>query len=60
MHVFDFLGLSSYNWKKRHVGGHHIFPNIMSDPDIQQSKVVKIYPQDSIGPCTGSNGSTCR
>ena len=47
MHVFDFLGLSSYNWKKRHVGGHHIFPNIMSyDPDIQQSKVVKIYPQD--------------
>lgn len=47
MLVFDFLGLSSYNWKKRHIGGHHIFPNIMSyDPDIQQSKVVKIYPQD--------------
>lgn len=47
MHVFDLLGLSSYNWKKRHVGGHHIFPNIIHhDPDIQQTRVVKIFPQD--------------
>lgn len=51
MHVFDTLGLSSYNWKKRHVGGHHIFPNIIHyDPDIQQTPVVKIFPQDAHRP----------
>ena len=47
MHVFDFLGLSSFNWKNRHVSGHHVYSNIMEyDPDIQQSAVVKIFPQD--------------
>ena len=47
MHVFDLLGLSSFNWKNRHVSGHHTFSNIMNyDPDIQQSAVVKIFPQD--------------
>jgi linoleoyl-CoA desaturase len=47
MYVFDFLGLSSFNWKNRHVAGHHVFSNIMDyDPDIQQSAVVKIFPQD--------------
>lgn len=47
MYIFDFLGLSSFNWKNRHVSGHHIYSNIMEyDPDIQQSAVVKIFPQD--------------
>ena len=47
MHIFDFLGLSSFNWKNRHVKGHHKYSNIMHyDPDIQQSVVVKIFPQD--------------
>ena len=47
MHIFDLLGLSSFNWKNRHVSGHHVFSNIMNyDPDIQQSAVVKIFPQD--------------
>ena len=47
MYIFDFLGLSSFNWKNRHVKGHHKYSNIMYyDPDIQQSNVVKIFPQD--------------
>ena len=47
MYIFDLLGLSSFNWKNRHVSGHHVFSNIMEyDPDIQQSVVVKIFPQD--------------
>ena len=51
MHIFDLLGLSSFNWKNRHVSGHHVFSNIMNyDPDIQQSAVVKIFPQDQRRP----------
>ena len=43
LHVFDLLGTNSFNWKNRHVGAHHLFPNIMDhDSDIQQSDVVKI------------------
>ena len=51
MYIFDLLGLSSFNWKNRHVKGHHVFSNIMEyDPDIQQSAVVKIFPQDKHRP----------
>ena len=47
LHVFDLLGTNSYNWKNRHIGAHHLFPNIMHyDSDIQQSNVVKIFPKD--------------
>ena len=47
MYIFDVLGLNSFNWKNRHVSGHHNYSNIMEyDPDIQQSPVVKIFPQD--------------
>lgn len=47
MYIFDLLGLSSFNWKNRHVSGHHVYSNIMEyDPDIQQSPIVKIFPQD--------------
>ena len=48
MYIFDLLGLSSFNWKNRHVKGHHQYSNIMHyDPDIQQSPIVKIFPQDT-------------
>ncbi len=47
LHVFDLLGTNSFNWKNRHVGAHHLYPNIMDyDSDIQQSSVVKIFPND--------------
>lgn len=47
LHVFDLLGTNSFNWKNRHVGAHHLYPNIMDyDSDIQQSNVVKIFPND--------------
>ena len=44
IHVFDLLGTNSYNWKNRHVGAHHLYPNIMNyDSDIQQTSIVKIF-----------------
>ena len=47
IHVFDLLGTNSYNWKNRHVGAHHLYPNVMNmDSDIQQTNVVKIFPSD--------------
>ena len=47
IHVFDLLGTNSFNWKNRHVGAHHLYPNIIDlDSDIQQSNVVKIFPKD--------------
>ena len=51
IHVFDLLGTNSYNWKNRHVGAHHLYPNIMNyDSDIQQTNVVKIFPKDKHQP----------
>lgn len=45
--VFEFLGINSYNWVNRHLGAHHLFPNVMDyDSDIQQTNVVKIFPKD--------------
>ena len=45
--VFEFLGTNSYNWVNRHLGAHHLFPNVMDyDSDIQQTNVVKIFPKD--------------
>ena len=60
MYIFDFLGLSSFNWKNRHVKGHHKYSNIMYyDPDIQQSKIVKIFVQDSSRSFHHINGYIC-
>lgn len=51
VHVFDLLGTNSYNWKNRHVGAHHLYPNIMDyDSDIQQTSIVKIFPKDKHKP----------
>lgn len=45
--VFDVLGTNSYNWVNRHLGAHHLFPNVMDyDSDIQQTEIVKIFPND--------------
>ncbi len=45
--VFDLLGTNAYNWVNRHLGAHHVYPNIMDyDSDIQQTSVVKIFPND--------------
>lgn len=45
--VFELLGTSSYNWVNRHLGAHHLFPNIINyDSDIQQTDIVKIFPED--------------
>ncbi len=47
LHVFELFGTSSKNWKHKHIFAHHKFPNIMGyDSDIQQSNVVKIFPND--------------
>jgi linoleoyl-CoA desaturase len=45
--IFELLGTNSFNWVNRHLGAHHVYPNIMNyDSDIQQTKVVKIFPKD--------------
>lgn len=45
--VFELLGTNSYNWVNRHLGAHHMFPNIMDyDSDVQQTNLVKIFPND--------------
>ncbi len=45
--VFELLGTSAYNWKNRHLGAHHVYPNVMDhDSDIQQTKIVKVFPKD--------------
>ena len=45
--IFEILGTNSYNWVNRHLGAHHVYPNIMNyDSDIQQTSVVKIFPKD--------------
>lgn len=45
--IFEVLGTNSYNWVNRHLGAHHVYPNVMNyDSDIQQTSVVKIFPKD--------------
>lgn len=45
--IFEILGTNSYNWVNRHLGAHHVYPNVMNyDSDIQQTKIVKIFPKD--------------
>ncbi|MCH2225597.1 MAG: acyl-CoA desaturase [Crocinitomicaceae bacterium] len=45
--IFEMLGTNGYNWVNRHLGAHHVFPNVMNyDSDIQQTSVVKIFPKD--------------
>lgn len=47
LYIFEMVGTNSYNWKNRHIGAHHAFPNVMDhDSDIQQTNLVKIFPKD--------------
>ncbi|MCH2193617.1 fatty acid desaturase [Kordia sp.] len=42
----DLIGANSYTWQKRHQFGHHTFPNTHGkDPDLTQTKIVKILPK---------------
>ncbi len=46
--IFDLLGGNSYIWRMRHIYAHHPYPNVMGyDSDIKQSKLVRIFPEDS-------------
>jgi linoleoyl-CoA desaturase len=50
-HFFDIMGMNSYIWKKRHNILHHNFPNTEGwDSDIEQSSIIKIYPQGQPSP----------
>lgn len=49
LYFFDLLGANSYIWKVRHLRLHHAFPNIMGwDSDLEQSPLVRIFPQTSV------------
>ena len=43
--MMDLMGADGRIWRRRHIYGHHPFPNILGkDVDIGQSKVVVIFP----------------
>lgn len=45
LYTFDFLGVSGYMWRLKHVHSHHLHVNIPEmDGDIKQSKLVRIFP----------------
>jgi linoleoyl-CoA desaturase len=51
MHVFELFGTSSAIWKSKHVGSHHLYPNVPGhDSDIGQSKIARIFPSDPFRP----------
>jgi len=43
--VFAPLGISGYLWQMRHVGSHHVFPNVPGcDADIDDNGIVRLAP----------------
>ena len=45
LYTFDFLGVSGYLWRLKHVHSHHPHVNIPDmDGDIKQSNLVRIFP----------------
>lgn len=49
--AFDLVGANAYMWQNRHVHAHHPFPNLIHlDSDIQQTKLVRIFPGDVLRP----------
>lgn len=43
--ILDLMGADGPIWARRHIHGHHPFPNILGwDVDVAQSNVVKIFP----------------
>jgi linoleoyl-CoA desaturase len=43
--VFALMGVSGYLWQMRHVGSHHVFPNVPGcDADIDDNGIVRLAP----------------
>lgn len=43
--IFALLGISGYLWQMRHVGSHHVFPNVPGcDADIDDNGIVRLAP----------------
>jgi linoleoyl-CoA desaturase len=43
--VFALMGISGYLWQMRHVGSHHVFPNVPGcDADIDDNGIVRLAP----------------
>ena len=43
--VFSFLGVDAFMWKRRHLGSHHIFPNVNGcDADIDDNPFLRLSP----------------
>ena len=41
--VFALMGVSGYLWQMRHVGSHHVFPNVPGcDADIDDNGIVRL------------------
>lgn len=50
-YLFDFIGISSFVWKKFHNVAHHTYTNIPGyDGDIERSPFVRMSPQDPLHP----------
>lgn len=49
VYIFDLMGANSYVWRLRHIRFHHNYPNVNGwDADIEQSKLARIFPDDSV------------
>lgn len=43
--VFNFQGANAYLWKLRHIGSHHVFPNIDGgDADMDDNGLLRVSP----------------
>ena len=43
--IFALMGISGYLWQMRHVGSHHVFPNVPGcDADIDDNGIVRLAP----------------
>ena len=43
--LFSLLGSNAYLWQMRHVGSHHVFPNVSGcDADIDHNPIIRLSP----------------
>jgi linoleoyl-CoA desaturase len=43
--IFTFVGIDGYLWQMRHLGSHHVFPNVNgSDLDIDENPFLRLSP----------------
>lgn len=43
--VFNFQGANAYLWKLRHIGSHHVFPNVEGgDADMDDNGLLRVSP----------------